>query len=591
MRGLLSFSVLLLCSPAFAQDKAKKPDGNRLAYLDEVNPYYPHKDFPKLTTPMWVGDKDVEAVVILAIDDMRDPKKYEIFLRPILRRLKEIDGRAPVSIMTNQVNPKDPQLQEWLKEGLSLECHTFDHPCPFFKGGFDKAKETYDKCVDLMHEIPNNKPVAFRMPCCDSMNTPSPRFYAEIFNKLTAKSHFLSIDTSVFNYFTSADPELPKELVLDDKGQERFKPYLPADRSFVNTIENYPYPYVIGRLCWQFPCVTPSDWQAQHRQKPNNPKTVKDWKAALDCSVIKKGVFCLVFHPHGWIRNDQVVELIDHAVAKHGKKVKFLTFKEANDRLTKNLLADHDLRDGTSWILDANNDGNMDVVIYQLPEMPAKPTPVILQPSTETRIWDGTKLTWKRGNSSLYGPYGRKLTKFGVLSPKGFATSFRDEGSVLEPWVAIYACRFDGDTWRDDTQSASLKLLEIHDIDGDGISERIDCYNEIARWSDKKKEWDKLPFKLPPLAITLGLPENPSWLFKMAIRDNRIDRGLRFLDLNHDGKLDLVFSNEKEYGIYLFENMEKGWSKKIMAGKRADKDALPMISRKGTNNGFWVHSG
>ena len=42
--------------------------------------------------------------------------------------------------------------------------------------------------------MPNSKPVAFRMPCCDSLNTLSPRFYAEIFNKTTAKGNFLSID-------------------------------------------------------------------------------------------------------------------------------------------------------------------------------------------------------------------------------------------------------------------------------------------------------------------------------------------------------------------------------------------------------------
>ena len=51
---------------------AAGPDGNRLAYLDGVDPYYPHRDFPKLTTPQWVGEEGVEAVVILAIDDMRD---------------------------------------------------------------------------------------------------------------------------------------------------------------------------------------------------------------------------------------------------------------------------------------------------------------------------------------------------------------------------------------------------------------------------------------------------------------------------------------------------------------------------------------
>ena len=127
------------------------PDGNRLAYLDECNPWYPHKDFPKLITPQWVGEEGVEAVIVLAIDDMRDPAKYEQYLRPILNRLKQIDGRAPVSIMTCDVKPDDPQLQSWLGEGLSIECHTIDHPCPLLQGGdFDKAKSTYNRCVDLL---------------------------------------------------------------------------------------------------------------------------------------------------------------------------------------------------------------------------------------------------------------------------------------------------------------------------------------------------------------------------------------------------------------------------------------------------------
>src|SRR5262249_42797200 len=91
-------------------------------------------------------------------------------------------------------------------------------------------------------------------------------------------------------------------------------------------------------------CIVPSDWEAQHLHKPNNPKTVEDLKAALDCVVIKQGVFNLVFHPHGWIQNTQIVELIDHAVAKHGKKVKFLNFREALERLNKNLLGGSSLR-------------------------------------------------------------------------------------------------------------------------------------------------------------------------------------------------------------------------------------------------------
>src|SRR5436309_6757104 len=288
----LSFGLAFL-APAWAAD------ANRLTYLDGNDPYYVSRTFPKLTTPQWVGEEGVEAVVVLAIDDMRDPDKYEKFLRPVLQRLQRIDGRAPLSIMCNKLDPAHPQLRRWLKEGLSLETHTLDHPCPFFQGGnFARAKATYEGCVDLLGAVPGSRPVAFRMPCCDSLNTPSPRFYAEIFNRTTEKGNFLTLDSSVFNVLTSNDPELPRELVQDADGQDRFRKYLPADRSFVNTVEDYPYPYVIGRLCWEFPCVTPSDWLAQHRHGPNNPATVRDWKASLDATALKQGWFCLVFHPH-----------------------------------------------------------------------------------------------------------------------------------------------------------------------------------------------------------------------------------------------------------------------------------------------------
>ena len=228
-------------------------DGNRLAYLDEfLDPYYVGRDFPRLTTPQWVGEQGVEAVVVLAIDDMRAPQKYEQYLRPILDRLKQIDGRAPVSIMTCSVDPQDPQLEKWLDEGLSIDAHTVDHPCPILQGGdFAKAKSTFDRCVDLLTQIPGNKPVAFRTPCCDSLNTPSPRLFAEIFNKVTPQGNFLSIDSSVFNVLTPRDPTLPRHLVLEGD-QPRFRKYLPFP-SFVNTIEDYPYPYVIGRWCWEFP--------------------------------------------------------------------------------------------------------------------------------------------------------------------------------------------------------------------------------------------------------------------------------------------------------------------------------------------------
>src|SRR6478735_8022173 len=105
MRLPLSFILVVLGAPALAAD------GNRFAYLDDLDPYYPHRNFPKLITPQWVGEPGVDAVVILAIDDMRGHEKWETFLRPIIERLKKIDGRAPVSIMTCKIEPDDPHLQ------------------------------------------------------------------------------------------------------------------------------------------------------------------------------------------------------------------------------------------------------------------------------------------------------------------------------------------------------------------------------------------------------------------------------------------------------------------------------------------------
>ncbi|MCA9085889.1 MAG: hypothetical protein KDA81_17640, partial [Planctomycetaceae bacterium] len=108
-------------NPDPSSTKSSPADVSSLTHLDASNPWYPDKNFPKLTTPQWVGDDGVECVVVLAIDDMRDTAKYEQYLRPILNRLKQIDGRAPVSIMTCSVKPDDPQLQSWLEEGLSIE--------------------------------------------------------------------------------------------------------------------------------------------------------------------------------------------------------------------------------------------------------------------------------------------------------------------------------------------------------------------------------------------------------------------------------------------------------------------------------------
>jgi Polysaccharide deacetylase len=402
----LFFAVIANSAPSHT-------DANRLIYLDESDPFYVGGDFPKLTTPQWIGEPGVEAAVILAIDDMNDSAKWEKFLRPILNRLKQIDGRARASIMTVSIKPEDPQLQAWLNEGVSLETHTANHPCPCLtNGNFPAAVDTYNRCIELMNRVPGNKPVAFRMPCCDSIDSASPRFFAELFNRTNAVGQFLTIDSSVMNIFTPNDTSLPRDFVTDASGAEKFRKYIPFP-SFVTTIEDYPYPYVIGKLCWEFPAVIPSDWEAQRHHGVNNSVTVTDWKAALDATFLKQGTMTMIFHPHGWIRNDQIVELIDYAVQKYGTKVKFLTFREAQEKLNQNLLAGHPLRaaDGSDngvRLLDLNHDGFLDVICSD-------------GHNIITRLWNPGARNWSESSLPFSSSDGERAGvrgfRFGIIRP------------------------------------------------------------------------------------------------------------------------------------------------------------------------------
>jgi putative membrane-bound dehydrogenase-like protein len=587
---------------------AASVDANRLTYLDENDPFYPHVRFPKLTTPQWIGEPGVEAVVILSIDDMRETGRYETFLRPILERLKQIDGRAPVSIMVNAVTPTNAQLQAWLKEGLSLEVHTLAHPCPCLaKGDFTAAANTYHGCVELMNQVPGNKPVAFRMPCCDSMNSPSPRFYAEIFNRTNSAGQFLTIDSSVMCLLTTNDPALPRELVMDADGREKFRKYFPAEtnattkvnlKNFATTIEDYPYPYVIGKLCWEFPAMVPSDWEAFNVIGPTNATLLADWKSALDAVVLKQGVFSFIFHPHGWSSPRQFVEFIDHAVAKHGTKVKFLTFREAQERLDRNMLRGHPLRsaqgsDHGVGLLDADNDGYMDVLIGY-------------DEKRSTRLWDATRKRWNDVDlpasfqwPQMIGPHMETGIRAGVLRADG-----RAELLSLGP-LRDGAWLLDGQQWVEDKLlRAGLELdgqpihtkvgrdlgVRFRDIDHDGVCELIvssEKQNAVFAWSDGAKSWKKLAYALPPGTSIVDAEGR--------------DAGLRFVDVNGDGYDDVLFSNEERFSLHLFVPKanprlmwEVGWNDQVWSGKRGESDLnIPRIVRAGTNrnNGVWFKNG
>src|SRR5438874_987361 len=71
--ALVSGTLISNCVRA-EEATASRLRGNRLTYLDENDPFYVGLDFPHLATPQWIGEPDVEAVVVLAIDDMTEPE-------------------------------------------------------------------------------------------------------------------------------------------------------------------------------------------------------------------------------------------------------------------------------------------------------------------------------------------------------------------------------------------------------------------------------------------------------------------------------------------------------------------------------------
>jgi putative membrane-bound dehydrogenase-like protein len=583
--------------PGLAANTDKSKAANRLTYLDSNDPFYVGRDFPKLITPQWVGEPGVDAVVTLAIDDMTRTDKYEAFLRPILKKLKSIDGRAAVSIMTQRIDAPDPQLQTWLSEGVSLETHTVTHPCPCLaKGDFQFASSNYHGSVEMLNRVPGNRPVAFRMPCCDSMNSPSPRFYAEIFNRTNSLGQFLSIDSSVMNITTTNDTSLPRSLVLQADGVERFRKYLPFP-AFATTIEDYPYPYVIGKLCWEFPAVVPTDWEAQHLHGTNNPATVADWKAALDVTVSKRGTMNLIFHPHGWILPEQIVELIDYSVQRYGKRVKFLTFREAQERLDNHLLHGTPLRGGDGQdngvrLLDLNDDGYLDLVIAN-------------NQRAETWLWDPQELKWAKsafpvGLVTREGSGQARETgmRFGLVRAGGRVSALLTTEKIKKAWTFIA-----GEWKPDDALLSGLEFegtailtleqaggelrdrgVRFRDVNGDGACELLvgnEKQNALLEWSEKEKQWQRLSYSLPEQAT--------------IVNEKGQDNGLRFVDVNEDGFDDVLYSNEKTFSLHLYIpkvhlGFKIGWSRMVLSGQRGDFGELPMMTRNGSNNGAWTRN-
>ena len=96
--------------------------------------------------------------------------------------------------------------------------------------------------------------------------------------------------------------------------------------------------------------------------------------------------------------------------------------------------------------------------------------------------------------------------------------------------------------------------MRLRDLDGDGICELVVGHPDqqaVFRF-DAAKGWSRLPFTLPEGTAIVDAEGR--------------DAGLRFVDIDQDGQLDVLFSNEDRYGAWLFTSLEKGWSHKLVDG-------------------------
>ena len=582
----MRFACLFFLSHAVAEFvlPASAGTGNRLTHLDEPNnPWQFDQKSPKLTTPQWIGEEGVEAVIVLAIDDMSgDGQRFRDYLTPIIERLKVIDGRGAVSITCNRPDPAHPNMQWLLGEGVSLETHTLSHPCPLLQHlDFNRASRDYHGCVDLLARIPNNDSVGFRFGCMDGQNTPSPRAYSEILGSTSPEGNFISMSTSVGVVFSPGDPEIPATVFKQSSGgSDRFARYL--TKGFVNYIENYPYPFMVGGKIWELPFVYPNDYTGQALHGAQNPETIADYKAAVDATVAKQGAVSLCFHAGNWMRNTQMVEIVDHANRIHGKKVKFLNMREMHTLMTEHLLAGNPIRkpDGSDngiRLLDVNNDGFMDVIIGN-------------SKARICRVWKPGEQQWRET------PFPVEITpatRFGVVSSSGEPALLVTEKDGRNKFWIYHEDRWElRDHFLRGLQNVATHQkgrdggVRLRDLDGDGICEIIVGRPHFsAVYQRQDSEWKKLPFSLPePFSIVTKTGE---------------DAGLRFADLNGDGREDVIFSNGRHYGTRLLESLTKGWSLVGLEGVREgdgvgeqhsrNQNVLPPIVRAdGTNNGAWL---
>src|SRR5207248_2850498 len=117
-------------------------------------------------------------------------------------------------------------------------------------------------------------------------------------------------------------------------------------------------------------------------------------------------------------------------------------------------------------------------------------------------------------------------------------------------------------------------LGSFRDLDLDGVCEWLSVQKgtvQILSWETKAADWKALPFSLPG---------------GIALPGSELDySGLRFVDIDEDGYDDIVFSNAERFGVYLFNDMQTGWSRVVLEGTRPAPEASGRREPAGGNEG------
>ena len=229
-------------------------------------------------------------------------------------------------------------------------------------------------------------------------------------------------------------------------------------------------------------------------------------------------------------------------------------------------------RKAAAALVDLNGDGKLDLIRSS-------------EQGAETYVWSTEAGAWSRMPFPVAS--GARGVVWGIVEPGGPVTILVRSLGINGAW------QFVDDHWQPAhylTRGLAiggqrlLTVLGAHgtgvrmiDIDGDGRGEIVAAGKRrgVLFWNAAKRQWNPAPFSVPD---------------KVSFIDERgADAGLRVVDLDEDGDLDLVFSNERRYSVHLFDSQETGWQPLLRQTRRETEtvESIAPIVAVGRSTGAW----